>query len=614
MRTTNNRKSNGHWIALAATVAFGLSTGCVTIDESTVDESTVDESVADGEHPNTDVNALQQLRKQVASSAGIVLDLSDDQHYNAVMHRLTTVGKTKSNSPYLFRRLEEMRKNGSDYANKSTALEGVGHFFEEVVTDNTANDYSATAFGTFPGGTVYTYIDSGVYDEDWLPLGGISQTEFAEEFLAGTEVRATSAGSFHNPNTEIIICIRADSLKCMEFDTGVDEDGDGNNELGFECMFTSQKLTCQTPKELIIEEPHNEPKGDTAQEKVITVCLDRDWLTNAYDCEHSMINTGGRLKMPLKGEAEFSRTISTSAVVDDAGVTKQVPTNGNASFSLSLPGYGGTCEAELQTDFWLHANTRVVDGVKANSKVVWDIAAADFGSRCFRHQEKVYFHMSLRVHLPFFGWQQVFITPNTAFYENGSEVFPRIRFAYSCFAEGTKITMSSGQGLAIEDVSIDQQMRTHTGQPMRVLDTSIGVERQPMVRIVDDAGHELLITEGHPLITEGRQIRAAGMLKVGDRVITDSGVTTLVQVAREDYDGHVYNVLLDGNHDGSELINGSSSTLFANGFLAGDASLQNVSQAALSQDQNQRLQNVPQQWQKDYVNSAIRQGLNWRKR
>jgi hypothetical protein len=128
-----------------------------------------------------------------------------------------------------------------------------------------------------------------------------------------------------------------------------------------------------------------------------------------------------------------------------------------------------------------------------------------------------------------------------------------------------------------------------------------------MVRIADDKDHALLLTEMHPLYVEGRGMVPAKLLKVGDPVRTDMGPSRLIRVTREDFRGKVYNLKL-GNHDEAMKLGVDQTAMYANGFLVGDAQIQDRYQTMETAqlypaNSDGRLSS---RWKKDYQQSLNR--------
>ena len=108
---------------------------------------------------------------------------------------------------------------------------------------------------------------------------------------------------------------------------------------------------------------------------------------------------------------------------------------------------------------------------------------------------------------------------------------------------------------------------------LQVADRILGTERSPMVRIEDERGRSLLLTENHPIDVVGRGMVLAKHLKAGDKVTTKDGPSALVSVDRKEYTGTVYNLKV-GSRSEMQTLAKDQTTMYANGFLVGDAQVQ----------------------------------------
>jgi hypothetical protein len=181
---------------------------------------------------------------------------------------------------------------------------------------------------------------------------------------------------------------------------------------------------------------------------------------------------------------------------------------------------------------------------------------------------------------------------------------PKHQIVYSCLAKGTQILMADGKTVDIEKIAKGSKVVADgSGVALSVMDVSVGIERIPMVRIQDDAGHELLMTASHPVLTPDRGVVWAEELTVGSKVLTRSGTRTLVTVKREMYHDQVYNLKLDTSTLAQKTFPEGSS-MYANGFLVGDLGLQKAYEFKNSEDRTADvLRRLPSRWHKDYQNS-----------
>ena len=169
------------------------------------------------------------------------------------------------------------------------------------------------------------------------------------------------------------------------------------------------------------------------------------------------------------------------------------------------------------------------------------------------------------------------------------------------------IAVANGVARKIEDFHIGDKVTNPYASGLTVVDTVIGTERTPMVRITDTRNRTLLMTEMHPLHVVDRGMVPAKMLKVGDRVKTDDGSSELVSVTREAYTGKVFNLKV-GNSEEAKSLGVDQTVMYANGFLVGDVQIQTkyhfmeLANTGAAAHREKR----PLKWQKDYMASLSR--------
>lgn len=187
---------------------------------------------------------------------------------------------------------------------------------------------------------------------------------------------------------------------------------------------------------------------------------------------------------------------------------------------------------------------------------------------------------------------------------------PCISMTNSCLAEGTQVQLADGRLVPIESIEIGDKIFNpfHLGaQELTVTDISKGFETVPMVRIKDQTGRGLLMTEMHPIATVDRGMVQARKLRVGDKVQTQTGISQLVSVTREPFPGKVHNLKVGTSTEALKL-GPDQTVVYANGFLVGDGQIQRKYEAA-EQTANAKRDmrtHVNKRWLQDYVKSATR--------
>lgn len=194
----------------------------------------------------------------------------------------------------------------------------------------------------------------------------------------------------------------------------------------------------------------------------------------------------------------------------------------------------------------------------------------------------------------------VSFTPPT----NIGKVAP-IMFVWGCIAAGTRVDMAGGGALPIEQVRAGDHVRGPDGARLRVRETWIGRETQPLVRLATADGAAALVTIEHPVLTADG-VRQAQRLAVGDLVRTAIGLSPLVEVERAGFDGAVHNLDLVPDGEQWEAIDDDRVTaFFAGGLAVGDNRMQGVHSARALDERNARdpLDVLPAEWRLDIANA-----------
>lgn len=196
---------------------------------------------------------------------------------------------------------------------------------------------------------------------------------------------------------------------------------------------------------------------------------------------------------------------------------------------------------------------------------------ANFGRDCVEYEQDAKLSLNARASLTCYNTKTKRFVPR--FDQIDIYVDP-IDFKNSCFAEGTAILMADGESVPVETVEVgDEVISSEGGRVMTVTGLFRGAESKPLVVITDERGETLRLTETHPVVSgSGRLVRAVDLLP-GDVVLTDEGPMSLVSVAREDYQGMVYNLAV-GEPEELRGLGPWDSTVVAEGFIVGDDRVQ----------------------------------------
>lgn len=468
----------------------------------------------------------------------VKLNFADDRHFRFALNRLEAGGRTPENAPELYDGIQEARELALAHRGPSDVEmpSGYSHLIANILQEPSKPDRITTdAFTTTQGGSPKTYIDVVMTNGDTGTLLGEQIVE--EETNEGTNLTARTQGDMptgKGSTGHVIV----DSFACS--------DADGTTK----CSVSSVGTHLKKPGKLLA--PYDQTLPGVPLDGMITVCLNRSWLYDAYDCEYAMEGTGGNIIFPFKGEMEF-----------DGDITKIK----KAWLEMSLANNGGACRPQL--DFLSY----IKQDVSRPGFITWDIPKASFGKNCFSHQADVNININVQVDINLDGTNISGLGTISSQTDNGNATIPEIQFASSCLAAGTQIRLSDGQLEAVEQLDqTDRVLADTDGLQLSIMDLSLGVEDVPMIRLEDSLGHSLLLTEGHPVVTlDG--LKRADALTLGDMVRTEAGAALLTKVSYERYDGTVHNLKL-GSSAERRLIGNEDTTFFANGILVGDGRLQ----------------------------------------
>lgn len=559
---------------------------------------------------------MQYVHRLAPAGTRVHLNYADPRQYNFVMARLKLAGKTASNSPHLFELLAARRdaqiKRGLAAgvvtpvrAGLAPAARSEMHYLEETDPGSRASANGPLAIGTasstFIGGTAYTYVDVSISTSTGRPIAPLAYTEEFASFdgTPGTNVTTSTSGA-----------TAASNVKQYNYDSYKLEDpGDGSDIFDSLVHEANGAAVAQPLGALpqlsapVIAEP-----VDHNADHLISICMDRAW-TN--DCDVILHGGAQSVQVPLKGSIGVGAThvFDTIAIAALQTMLNSGQDPANAGFiKLVLTNVGGGCDvtdgdtlyAKMAT-FWNRVTW------SADRRVLsWDMTdayAAYFDDGCRQVQDRA--KLTMRIPVPLKSvpageaFQSSFTITNDPDTQRPNGVVDPITLTNSCLAEGTQIELADGKLAAIEALHIGQDVYSpyaRTEHALTITDTAVGSERAPMVRIRDDAGHALLMTEMHPIATPDRGMVQARALRAGDRVMTTSGARTLVEVGREAYAGKVYNLKVGSPAQMAGLVQ-DQTVVYANGFVVGDGQIQSKYEALA---QHPAPTPVTEAWRRDY--------------
>lgn len=514
---------------------------------------------------------LAHVRKLAASSPGgsVELDLSDDAQYRFIRARVAAAGKTPEKYPQFFASLQAIRERQQTRKQQRavSTLEELNaptsdHLVGSVLMGPDGQTFEASAFSTIQGGTEYSFLDVVAWNEDQTQQ--LSEYGWGEVYGDGRKLWARAAGPLSTKDALLYV----DSASIVSIN--------GQEVVRFKSITTVAAPGCNVV--------HPQDNAPTPRDGIVTICLDR----NHGDCDYPLVGYR-QVQIPLQGSFTFPFPVTSI-------------NNTTSTYAKLVEESGGPREMAFGTFFSeLHINPD-------NPRQVWWSVPQHrgiFAGVLFRPYEDVDLFLGIDVTMNR-GGRSVQSSVTLASTPGGTSKFvcmPKMQISYSCLAKGTQVKLAGGKSAAIETIAKGSEVLTDgAGVALGVADTSVGIERIPMVRLEDAAGHNLLLTTSHPVMTPDRGVVWAEELAVGDKVMTETGVSTLVKASRETYNGTVHNLKL------SNSASTRGSTMYANGFLVGDLAMQKTYEFKNNPKPGADvLAKLPAQWHNDYQ-SSLKQG------
>jgi hypothetical protein len=588
------------------------------------------------------------------------IDLSDDTQYRFLKNRLHAAGSTPDNSPQLFRRIEQLRKEKKaglpgpvtrkdQLSSTATAPTRENPWCGHVLplndvqdADSTVAKFEATGLVTCFNGADYTYVDVTAYATD------ASHTRFrvldarADEQYAGAVLETQPLGLHLKVGEDETLVVDSVSMAFNETT--------GESHLSYtvaESSIVALGVQADPSVNILYFEHPTELIGGFQQDNAIRTCLERGATVGYLDCDYT---TGS--KDPVTGAfLPFARPFTGISAVDNESTRPPYghwlakrgaywePANGVYDLShlyiamrgrhlVSLPTHlcsiderdsdvsvflmerGGRCPAGLS------AGTQVLNGGLPLKPHQWDDSTpglltlpfdglADFGKDCLDHMQNV--RLLVRSTVKATCHQIGMTTAGQKVTRTRTQAILNLDFRNACLAEGTKVTKADGSRVAVEHVKQgDKLLSNGRGVALTVTTVSRGGESKPLVKLRDERGGEVRVTETHPMVTAARGVVQAGELKVGDALLTRTGTAKLVAVERVPYTGQVFNFAL-GTPEELASVGPEARTLYANDYLVGDSSMQSRLEQQRKVDARTVLAKLNGAWHEDYRRHQTRQ-------
>lgn len=320
-------------------------------------------------------------------------------------------------------------------------------------------------------------------------------------------------------------------------------------------------------------------------QNVIKLCLGRSGDDCTYKPEGG---SGSNVLMPVKGNATFSSDIDQGPSADRQAIIVMARPDA---------GDGGGCVVVSTSDFFDPKYTQI------NGRTIsWDLKPAQFQpvDGCLKPNSQAIFtldlFLTLKSGVP--AYASITNAPGVPS-EMPFLTIPPLWVYYSCLAEGTLVEAADGTTKRIEAIeSGESVLTTAAGASMKVDSKLKGTEQVPMVRLVTRNGYNLLLTDGHPVVTPNG-VLLAGALKTGDQVMTRKGVSHLASATREIFAGSVWNLNLGPTSEAHSRAT-DDTTFFGNGILVGDNQMQFFYNRKYKHQPELLRRVLPSRWHRDH--------------
>ena len=543
---------------------------------------------------------LEWIRQHTQPGVPYELDLSQPNQYRFVLAMLRRGGESKELSPHMFSLLEAKSRNGPGAEPKiAVKLDANGAAAGTPQALTYVNQLNATGLRSFAA--------SGLSSVN----GGTDASTVVISLLAGDRTYAANSQSQYAQGTYFTVPvngsvpnnIQSTTTEAQAMFAYVPKGGNDPIVTYYRGQDTINPTSAcmQTPNYCVRTGDNCIPgQYQTACTNAVTnttpikVCYYRG---SQQECDYYNKASAHptNFVFPLQGYVQFSENILAPSNTPTGAVT----------ITLENWTKGGGCYLKFRQ---LSPLDPANWSVPANTptQLNWNFSAASFPdpNSCLEYYggTNTYLHvqvLGLVMTSTKYG-QFEFTGDRSQSGQPGIYIVPWIQIQQGCMAAGTQIRLADGSQKAIETFAPDRPDVVKSAKGDRtVLDVTSGIEPLPMIRLRTDKGQEILVTRTHPIITPSGPVPAES-LKPGAKVMTESGPATLTAAKQESYRGKVFNLRIGGMEDPDV----KSMTLQANGFIVGDARMQDYydeqAQKRLKAQPAAALQNLPPEWREDF--------------
>lgn len=547
------------------------------------------------------------------------IDLADDAQHRFFLRQMRNSGANEQDNPMFFRTVEAARADALAGNRAAPEVEAAADAEDDSLFDvNQINSFGtalaggsvSSAFSSIVGGTIYTGLNLEILD------GSTGQ----------------SLGSVGLPTV-----YGEGEYEALQLSGGAPSNRTMQSIFTYSYQKSGQAPVFNTVRFTTVESPLGSPTvtapvllGSHAGNASIKVGIGRDPNATPPDCDYWYYETNidtPNLRLPLVGTQKFQSNIVQPLF---NGSTPQ-----NVMFACVISkdvGGGSTLSLPI-------TNTNLQNNIKVSTSdptvLTWTFpwapcisntpsycqgpplpsidGSAQFGSAAWARDTNVMLSMSIAVKTATSGGAFVPVSVYSAAtgpygpQDNGVYVAQPIFYTWHCVAAGTRITLANGSTMTVEDIRGGEQVVTdESGTIFTVVDT-FGMAKDGEILVLrTEAGHELLITDGHPVLTPNGHVRSE-QLRAGDVVLTDRGPSKVTSIDAQIYKGRVHSFSLGCTKDEEQRFTDDNTNYYANGVLIGD----NRIARGMARQHRRRLETIlskiPQEWHEEAKRNHARQ-------
>lgn len=507
--------------------------------------------------------------KYVASLSGQweehELDFSDDRQWNFFMRQVARSGVTDKTHPEYMKALRAARRAdkkrggpaGNMDARRKTLKAETGDTMQDANTISSFGISVATSLGggfsAIVNGTVFTSLYAQLIDltNDQV----LGEKSIGPVYGEGEYIPIDLTGTL--PTKENMLMVLSWSYQPLNSDgtTGSFVQGSmrvSTNELPVGAPVVTQPIRTVTSKNYI--------KYGLGRSSAAPDC---DYWYN----EPNIANPNIRLPLVVtqKFKSNIKQPLWPSNITNPPTIFQIKPSTGGVTQPVSMDAVKAGITATGDT---LSFNFPFNNDVSKDQSV-------KFGSAAWANDTSLLATISLGVKTETsqndFVWMNLYSTQQAPWATSPApgeyRMYPNY-YTWHCVAAGSKVLLANGKTMKIEKIKGGETVKITNGEIFTVVDTFGTNKEAEVIVLTTKDGHELLITDLHPVLTTKGLVAARDLL-TGDKVMTDKGPSALTSIKRRKYSGLVYSLGVGATTEVT-CFTDDITCYFANGILIAD--------------------------------------------